>query len=150
MKHVFTAQKEFFLIAVICLATFAFAQSHGVLEIIADWASRYEHFEIDEMITTLIVLAICLEVFAFRRWRESADAQKKLQHKNMELQSALAEIKELRGIIPICSYCKKIRDDKGYWNKLEHYLHTHSRAKMSHSICPDCLHKHYPALSENQ
>jgi len=63
-----------------------------------------------------------------------------------ELQAALAEIKTLSGLIPICSWCKKIRDDKGYWNILEAYLSQHSEAQFTHGICPECLAKLYPNL----
>lgn len=55
-----------------------------------------------------------------------------------DLEKALAEIKTLRGLIPICSQCKKIRDDTGYWNILEGYIETHSSAQFSHSMCPEC------------
>ena len=61
-----------------------------------------------------------------------------------ELQDALANIRILRGLLPICCNCKKIRDDKGYWSQLEKYLHEHSDAEFSHSICPECLRKLYP------
>lgn len=57
---------------------------------------------------------------------------------------ALVEIKTLRGIIPICSHCKNIRDDEGYWQQVEIYVRDHSEAEFSHSICPDCMQKHYP------
>ena len=60
------------------------------------------------------------------------------QRKNKELENALGEVKTLRGLLPICSYCKKIRDDKGYWNQLEAYLTKHSSIEFSHGICPDC------------
>ena len=60
------------------------------------------------------------------------------------LQQALAQIKVLSGLLPICSYCKKIRDDKGYWNQLESYISSHSDALFSHSICPECRKNHYP------
>ena len=53
-------------------------------------------------------------------------------------------IETLRGIVPICSYCKQIRDDKGYWNKVEEYVSQHTDAKFSHSICPACLQEHFP------
>ncbi len=62
-----------------------------------------------------------------------------------ELQQAFREIKTLRGILPICSYCKKIRDDKGYWNRIEEYIRDHSESDFSHGICPECARKHYPA-----
>ncbi len=60
-----------------------------------------------------------------------------------KLEQAFSEIKSLQGIIPICSHCKKIRDDKGYWNILETYFQEHSDAIFSHSICPDCSDKLY-------
>lgn len=62
----------------------------------------------------------------------------------VKLQNALIEVKTLSGLIPICSHCKKIRDDKGYWTQLEAYLYEHSNAKLSHGICPDCIREHYP------
>jgi len=64
----------------------------------------------------------------------------------LELQAALSEVKTLSGLLPICSHCKKIRDDKGYWNQLESYLLEHSSALLSHGICPECAEKHYPDI----
>ncbi len=63
-----------------------------------------------------------------------------------ELQKALAEVKTLSGLLPICSHCKKIRDDKGYWTQIESYIHEHSEAKFSHGICQECAKKYYPDL----
>ena len=59
------------------------------------------------------------------------------------LQKALNEIKTLRGILPLCSFCKRIRDDKGYWEQVDVYISKYSDADISHSICPECLKKHY-------
>jgi hypothetical protein len=56
------------------------------------------------------------------------------------------EVNTLRGIIPICSACKNIRDDKGYWQQVEAYIRDRSEAEFSHSICPECLEKLYPEL----
>ena len=61
-----------------------------------------------------------------------------------ELQQALANIKVLRGLLPICSHCKKIRDDKGYWKQVEIYIREHSEAEFSHGLCPDCVRILYP------
>jgi len=63
-----------------------------------------------------------------------------------KLQEALNKIKTLRGIIPICASCKKIRDDKGFWNQVESYIKEHSEADFSHGICPDCAQKLYPGF----
>ena len=60
-----------------------------------------------------------------------------------ELQRLLGEVKTLTGLLPICSYCKKIRDDKGYWNQIELYIGEHSSANFTHSVCPDCASHHY-------
>lgn len=67
-----------------------------------------------------------------------------------ELQKSLAEVKTLSGLLPICSWCKKIRDDKGYWNQLESYISQHSGVDFSHGVCPECLRKHYPELLEDE
>jgi PAS domain S-box-containing protein len=61
-----------------------------------------------------------------------------------ELEDALAKVRKLSGMLPICSSCKKIRDDKGYWNQIESYLSHHSEAEFSHGICPECAKKIYP------
>ncbi len=62
----------------------------------------------------------------------------------IELKKAISEIKQLSGLLPICSHCKKIRDDKGYWSQIESYIRDHSDAEFSHGICPDCAKEHYP------
>jgi PAS domain S-box-containing protein len=62
----------------------------------------------------------------------------------LELKDALAKIKTLTGLIPICAWCKKIRDDQGYWKKVETYIREHSDASFTHGICPDCLKKESP------
>lgn len=67
-----------------------------------------------------------------------------------ELQDALANIKTLRGMLPICAHCKKVRDDKGYWNQIEAYIRDHSEAEFSHGICPECMKKHYPDFVDEE
>jgi ligand-binding sensor domain-containing protein len=62
----------------------------------------------------------------------------------VRVEEAVAHIKRLRGLLPICASCKKIRDDRGYWKQMEIYIHEHSEADFSHSICPDCMKALYP------
>lgn len=62
------------------------------------------------------------------------------------LENAVAEISALQGIIPICSYCKNIRDDSGYWEQVEVYMQRRSQAEFSHGICPECAQKHFPEM----
>lgn len=67
-----------------------------------------------------------------------------LTEKNAELLNSLAQVQKLSGFLPICAGCKKIRDDKGYWNQIETYIKQHSEAEFSHGICPDCAQRLYP------
>lgn len=67
-----------------------------------------------------------------------------------QLREALSQIKTLRGFLPICAFCKKIRDDEGYWQQMEKYIRDHSDAEFSHGICPDCLKKHYPSIVDEK
>ena len=76
------------------------------------------------------------------------ETNKDLTKKNLELETAIREIDLLKGIIPICCHCKKIRDDQGYWQQVEQYFNSRSEAKFSHGICPDCIKEHYPQLSD--
>lgn len=64
-----------------------------------------------------------------------------------QVDAALGQIKRLRGLLPICAACKRIRDDAGYWNQIEVYIHDHSEAEFTHGICPECVKRLYPQLS---
>ena len=69
-----------------------------------------------------------------------------LRQVNQELQRALAEVRTLKGILPICCSCKKIRDDRNYWDQVEVYVMKHTDAKFSHGYCPECLEKYFPGV----
>lgn len=69
---------------------------------------------------------------------QAVELQRQLAERVAELETALAEIKQLRGILSICSYCKNIRDNENYWQQVEGYISEHSEARFSHGICPDC------------
>jgi hypothetical protein len=73
---------------------------------------------------------------------------RKLHETIAQLETSLREVKTLRGIVPICSYCKKIRNDQGYWDQVEVYVREHTEANFSHGICPTCINAHFPALKE--
>lgn len=74
-----------------------------------------------------------------QRLQEIRKSESVLLHLNEELQKALSEVKQLRGIIPICSAWKKIRDDAGYSHQVESYIHDRTEAEFSHGVCPDCM-----------
>lgn len=71
---------------------------------------------------------------------------KELLNEKANLEKVLKQVKTLHGLLPMCSNCKKIRDDSGYWKRIEAYLHEHSDAKFSHGICPDCAKELYPDI----
>jgi PAS domain S-box-containing protein len=77
---------------------------------------------------------------------ERAQAEKEREALIGELQEALAKVKTLSGMLPICSSCKKIRDDQGYWHRVEEYIQEHSEADFSHGLCPECAHRLYPDI----
>jgi PAS domain S-box-containing protein len=87
---------------------------------------------------------IIASVTAFRDITEQKQTEKEKEKLILELQEALATIKTLHGILPICASCKKIRDDKGAWKQIESYISEHSDTEFSHGICPDCAKKMYP------
>jgi GAF domain-containing protein len=91
-------------------------------------------------------------ITANRRLRQDIDRRKRmgeaLVRERDKLIQALAQVKTLRGLLPICASCKKIRDDQGYWKQIESYIQDHSNAEFSHGICPDCAMKLYPEIYE--
>lgn len=98
------------------------------------------------------VLAILKQVAEIEREltsaRDEIERRKKAEAERdqviEELRQALSEVKTLQGFLPICSICKKVRDDQGYWNQIESYIRDRSDAEFSHGICPDCIKTHYP------
>ena len=88
-------------------------------------------------------------VVAFQDITEREQKAKEREKLIKDLTKALAEVKALSGLLPICASCKKIRDDKGYWNQIEAYIRDHSEAEFSHSICPECVKKLYPDFTDD-
>lgn len=87
-------------------------------------------------------------VLHFRDITDKRLAEIQLEKTVVDLRRALTEVKTLSGLLPICSNCKKIRDDTGYWKDVETYISQHSTAEFSHGICPDCMQKLYPEQYE--
>lgn len=91
---------------------------------------------------TLIIYPILIGMIAYR-------LSLQLNRQKNRLQATLDQVNQLSGLLPICASCKKIRDDKGYWNEIEAYIQDHSEADFSHGICPECAKKFYPELDIN-
>jgi tetratricopeptide (TPR) repeat protein len=100
-------------------------------------------------IASLVIVIIALFVHSrtTRRGRQSLEEKNsELERVNHDLLEKIREVKTLSGLLPICSHCKKIRNDKGYWEQLEGYISHHSQAQFSHGICPSCMQELYPGF----
>lgn len=78
---------------------------------------------------------------------ERTQVQQERERFITELQESIGKVRTLSGLLPICSSCKKIRDDKGYWNQIERYITQHSMAEFTHGLCPECIKNLYPDLN---
>jgi ligand-binding sensor domain-containing protein len=100
----------------------------------------------------LVWLIVRLRVASLARSKAALEAlvakrTEELRDRNLAITDALGRVKQLSGLLPICASCKKIRDDKGYWNQLEHYITDHSEVDFSHGICPDCVGTLFPGYA---
>lgn len=113
----------------------------GQREALAGW--RREALQAAVLGGLLLGVAALCAAFVLRAWRKETAMTEALQ-------KALAEVKALSGLLPICSHCKKIRDDQGYWNQIESYIASHSAAEFTHGICPECARQFFPEIFERR
>ena len=106
---------------------------------VADWLAVT-----NRVLSLITIWVAAILVLLYKR------AEEERERLIRELQDALENIKTLRGLLPICSSCKKIRDDHGYWNQLETYIVAHTDAEFTHGLCPECIRKLYPDYSEKK
>ena len=107
------------------------------------------HFYQTTWFSLLCMAVVLVSVAGAFRWRVHALRERE-RELSIRVEQATAQIKTLNGLLPICASCKKIRDDSGYWNQMETYIHEHSGADFSHSVCPDCMEKLYPDYAAEQ
>jgi hypothetical protein len=141
-----------FIAAVIVSSRYAGARAGltaALLSVLVfDWFfDRTPHildFTLTGFVQALVFGAVSLLVASLEKQRRHAIES--LENANQNLINSLNEIKVLRGILPVCSYCKRIRADDDSWVQMEKYIHEHSEAGFSHTVCPDCLAKYYPDI----
>jgi len=122
------------------LTSYARKKADSFIELAETEQSKFER-----IILVLTLLGILVSIaISFNAITRVLKAENLLRDKNNTLQKALDEIKTLQGILPICSFCKNIRNDQGYYEQIEGYIHKHSGVDFSHTICPSCMEKHYP------
>ena len=123
------AHKGLVIILTLAILSFMLALVVLVFERFAEWHQEHGIAIIDEISVVFAILSFAFAIFSLRKWRG--------------LQENVDNLKALHGLLPLCSSCKKVRDDNGSWNQLEAYIQNHSDAKITHGICPDCMKQLY-------
>lgn len=103
----------------------------------AAWSRAHETWQLDEVLMLAAVLMLATTAFAVRRWQE-------LRVEIALREASDAAVERLEGILPICSFCKRIRDKDGMWTAIEEYVRQRSAADFSHGLCQECSARHYP------
>lgn len=141
-------KQEIIIISIVSIFSFCFFGKFDVLAKTVKLSFEYENLEIDALISSTIVILFCITLFSLRRVRDLKRAIHLANKSNKELNHDSNETLELKGILPFCTFCKKIRNDKGHWEKVDVYIGKHSKANISHSLCQDCIKKHYPDYTD--
>ncbi|MCC6142333.1 MAG: hypothetical protein IT368_00865 [Candidatus Hydrogenedentes bacterium] len=140
--------------AVFFLASWVFLLAGSGLMLLLSWSLLSANWVIGSpIINILFTTSILLWSFELtgrvkgRMAEQRRLLKEQVRERTQELEKALSEVKTLSGLLPICASCKKIRDDTGYWNNVEHYVARHTHANFTHGICPECVEKLYPGMS---
>lgn len=140
---------ELALLQLVCARAFVLAMLASAL--LGDWCfmtPRHSLWIADRVNQVnaggFLVLSVALLLLSLRLRRTKEERESLVR----ELQEALANVKALRGLLPICAHCKNIRDDKGYWSQIEIYIRERSEAQFTHGICPACARRLYPEIFE--
>lgn len=144
------AFKELIVILVLSVIVYGISAKFDIFDTIIGWIYRHDTWQLDELFTVAVFLVVAMAVYGWRRYRELIVQMHRREQAEMEssqlipeLEAALADVSALEKLIPICSSCKRLRDDKGYWNQVEEYPATHLRARFDAGICPECARRLY-------
>jgi len=105
-------------------------------------------FTLAGLVQAVVFGSVSLLVASLEKQRRVAISS--LEEANKKLRASVDEVKILHGILPVCAYCKRIRTETNTWAQMETYIHEHSEADFSHTMCPDCLRKYYPDIYERK
>lgn len=142
------SRRELWLIGFASIVVFCVSAWIDLFSTTLSWLYRHDTWQLDEIFTVMVFLAGAFALYSRRRWhelkaemREREKAEESNRRLIMSLEKALTEVRTLRGLLPLCAWCKKVRDDTGYWMELESYIQANSDARVTHGICPDCARK---------
>lgn len=134
-------------VTIACLSVVVYLVSlwYDLFDRVSQWVITHEMLQLNELIIVAVFLVFASAVFVLRRRNELLEqiharerAQAEKDRMAPVLEQALREVQTLSGMLPVCAWCKKIRDDEGYWSQVDAYLHDHTSIGVTHSICPDC------------
>jgi hypothetical protein len=144
------SRRELMVIAVLSVLVFAFSATFDIFNKIISWVYSHDTWQLDELFTVAIYLVVATAIYAWRRYAELIDQVRRREQAETEkarlipeLDNARADVSALKKLLPICSSCKRVRDDTGYWNQVEVYIESHLLARLDDGICPDCARKLY-------
>ncbi len=153
IKHAQTKSssvRDIVVIALVSIVVFALSAAFDVFDKVISWVYRHETWQLDELFTVSVFLVFAFTVYAWRRHRElteeirhrqAAEAEKALLIP--ELESARADVHILKKLLPMCSLCRRVRDDEGYWDQVEAYVEHHLSTRFDAGTCPECARKLY-------
>ncbi len=144
---IWTPRMELLIFLVLCIPFYLLAIKFDFLESVFEFTRNHEEYELDETITTFVFISFASGFYTLRKLKDIKRANLEIKETNYRLQEALSEIKELRGIITICSVCRKVKIKDNSWQQLESYISEHTDAQFSHGICKDCRNRLYPEFS---
>lgn len=151
IKRRTVAHKDLLIIILVSMVTLLLAVYFDAFDRFVHWyVKQTEPAELEEIIIVIFILAFAFAIFSWRRWRELKEIEGILRQERDRLQDALAKVKTLRGLLPICSSCKKIRDDNGFWHQVETYVRANTDAEFTHGICPNCMMRLYPSYIKDK
>ena len=139
-----------FVIVALAVIVFAVSATFDIFDKIISFLYRHDTWELDELFTVAVFLVFATGTYARRRHRELVvqvlrrqQAEEEKARLIPELENARANISTLRKLLPICSSCRRVRDDKGYWSQVEVYMENHFLTRLDDGICPDCAKRQF-------
>jgi uncharacterized membrane protein SirB2 len=142
--------RDMTVILIVGVLVFALSATFDVFNRVIAWVYRHDTWQIDELFTVSLYLVLAFAIYAWRRHRELVIQTRRREHAESErarlipeLESALDDVSALKKLLPLCSYCRKVRDDRGYWSRVEEYVEIHFQARFDDGLCPECARKLY-------
>lgn len=139
------AIRDAIVIVLVGLVIYVVSLKYDIVDRLMQFLQEHETWQLDEVIAVMVYLVFASGLFVWRRRNELLEQVRAREEAETEkarllpkLETALNEVNELTGLLPVCAWCKRIRDDKGYWSQVDAYLAQHTGIGITHGICPDC------------